>query len=50
LEWRRCEVERGKRVAGDGWKVKLRRREERRGREIGEESAGQKSENRFNWL
>jgi hypothetical protein len=26
-----CEVERGKRVGGDGWKVKLRRREERRG-------------------
>jgi hypothetical protein len=31
LEWRRCEGERGKRVGGDDWKVKLRRREERRG-------------------
>jgi hypothetical protein len=39
-----------KRVGGDGWKVKLRRREERRGREIGEESADQKTENRFNRL
>jgi hypothetical protein len=37
-------------VGGDGWKVKLRRREERRGREIGEASAGQKIENRFNRL
>jgi hypothetical protein len=48
LEWRKCEGERGKRVGGDGWKEKLRRREERRGREIGEASASQKTENRFN--
>jgi hypothetical protein len=48
LEWRKCEGERGKRVGDDDWKVKLRRREERRGREIGEASAGQKTENRFN--
>jgi hypothetical protein len=34
LEWRRCEGERGRRVGGGGWKVKLRRREEERGREI----------------
>jgi hypothetical protein len=40
--------ERGKRVGGVGWKEKLRRREERKGREIGEASAGQKTENRFN--
>jgi hypothetical protein len=26
LEWRRCEGERGGRVGGSGWKVKLRRR------------------------
>jgi hypothetical protein len=48
LEWRRCEGERGKTVGGGGWKVKLRRREEGRRSEIGEESAGQKTENRFN--
>jgi hypothetical protein len=35
-------------VGGGGWKVKLRRREEGRGSEIGEESTGQKTENRFN--
>jgi hypothetical protein len=39
-----------KRVGGDGWKEELRRREERKGREIGEASAGQKTENRFNRL
>jgi hypothetical protein len=50
LEWRKCEGERGKRVGGVGWKEKLRRREERKGREIGEASAGQKTENRFNQL
>ena len=42
------ERERGKRVGGVGWKEELRRREERKGREIGEASAGQKTENRFN--
>jgi hypothetical protein len=35
-------------VGGDGWKMKLRRRKEERGREIKGESAGQNSENRFN--
>ena len=50
LEWRKCEGERGKRVGGVGWKEALRRREERKGREIGEASAGQKTENRFNRL
>jgi hypothetical protein len=34
LEWRRCEGERGRRVGVGGWKVKLRRRKEGRGREI----------------
>ena len=29
-----CEGERGRRVGGGGWKMKLRRREEERGREI----------------
>jgi hypothetical protein len=48
LEWRRCEGERGRSVGGGGWKVKLRRREEERGREIRGESAGQSTENRFN--
>jgi hypothetical protein len=48
LEWRRCEGERERRVGGGGWKVKLRRREEERGREIRGESAGQNIENRFN--
>jgi hypothetical protein len=48
LEWRRCEGGRGRRVGGGGWKVKLRRREEERGREIRGESAGQNTENRFN--
>jgi hypothetical protein len=48
LEWRRCEGERGRRVGGGGWKVKLRRREEERGREIRGESAGQNTENWFN--
>jgi hypothetical protein len=44
-----CEGERGGRVGGGGWKMKLRRREEERGREIkGGESAGQSTENRFN--
>ena len=50
LEWRKCEGERGKRVGSVGWKKELRRREERKGREIGEASAGQKTENRFNRL
>jgi hypothetical protein len=40
--------EREERVGGDGWKVKLRRREEERGREIRGESAGQNTENWFN--
>jgi hypothetical protein len=35
-------------VGGGGWKMKLRRREEERGREIKGESAGQNTENRFN--
>jgi hypothetical protein len=36
-------------VGGGGWKMKLRRREEERGREIkGGESAGLSTENRFN--
>jgi hypothetical protein len=35
-------------VGGGGWKVKLRRREEGRGREIRVESAGQNTENWFN--
>jgi hypothetical protein len=35
-------------VGGGGWKMKLRRREEVRGREIKGESAGQNTENRFN--
>jgi hypothetical protein len=48
LEWRRCEGERERRVGGGGWKVKLRRREEERWREIRGESAGQNTENRFN--
>jgi hypothetical protein len=48
LEWRRCEGERGRRVGGGGWKVKLRRREEGRGREIRVELADQNTENRFN--
>ena len=48
LEWRKCEGERGKRVGGVGWKEKLGRREERKGREIGEAPAGQQIENRFN--
>jgi hypothetical protein len=49
LEWRRCEGERGRRVGGSGgWKVKVRRREVERGREIRVESAGQNTENRFN--
>jgi hypothetical protein len=43
-----CGGERGRRVGGGGWKMKLRRREEERGREIkGGESAGQNTENRF---
>ena len=43
-----CEGERGGRVGGGGWKMKLRRREEERGREIkGGESAGLSTENRF---
>jgi hypothetical protein len=29
-----CEGERGRRVGGGGWKMKLRRRKEERGREI----------------
>jgi hypothetical protein len=48
LEWRKCEGERGKRVGGIGWKKELRGREERKGREIGEASAGQQTENRIN--
>jgi hypothetical protein len=47
LEWRKCEGEREKKVGGVGWKKELRRREERKGREIGEVSAGQQTEN---WL
>jgi hypothetical protein len=37
-------------VGGVGWKKELRRREGRKGREIGEASAGQQIENRFNRL
>jgi hypothetical protein len=35
-------------VGGGGWKMKLRRRKEERGREIKGESVGQNTENRFN--
>jgi hypothetical protein len=41
--------ERGKRIDSVGcWDKELRRREERKGREIGEAPAGQQIENRFN--
>jgi hypothetical protein len=43
-----CEGERGRRVGGGGYKMKLRRRKEERGREIKGGSAGQNTENRFN--
>jgi hypothetical protein len=42
-----CEGERGRRVGGGGYKMKLRRRKEERGREIKGGSAGQNTENRF---
>jgi hypothetical protein len=42
-----CEGERERRVGGDGWKMKLRRREGERGREIKGGVGRQNTENRF---
>jgi hypothetical protein len=46
LEW--SVKERERRVGGGGWKMKLRKREEERGREIKGGVSRQNTENRFN--